>query len=135
MSKTFVGEHCPDFRRSHAHDRVSASGALVSGLLGCAVRRGAAPRSRLVADLVPGSRRPARAAPPPDGILSSDDPVRVTVSPDGLLLAERGPAFTLAVAMGSSPVPLPPGTLLLASAPLAPNGQLPPDTAAWLHRA
>lgn len=73
--------------------------------------------------------------PPPDGILSSDDPVRVTVSPDGLLLAERGPAFTLAVAMGSSPVPLPPGTLLLASAPLAPNGQLPPDTAAWLHRA
>ncbi|MDP9393666.1 MAG: alpha-amylase family glycosyl hydrolase, partial [Actinomycetota bacterium] len=29
-----------------------------------------------------------------DGILSSDDPVRVTVSPDGLLLAERGPAFT-----------------------------------------
>jgi alpha-glucosidase len=63
--------------------------------------------------------------------LSPDDPVAWSVDHDARLIARR-PAFTLAVAMGTTPVPLPPGRLLLTSGPLTAGGLLPPDTAAWL---
>ena len=68
------------------------------------------------------------------GTLSADDEVSWTDTPDGLLLARRPNGFTLAVAMGDAPVPLPPGDVLLTSGQLTPAGELPPDTAAWLGR-
>jgi alpha-glucosidase len=40
----------------------------------------------------------------------------------------------LVVAMGSAPVPLPPGEVLLASDPLV-GGRLPADAAAWVVAA
>jgi len=46
--------------------------------------------------------------------------------PDG------GPTMVCAVNLGAHPAPAPvPATPALASGPLAPNGELPPDTAAW----
>ncbi|WP_433795499.1 alpha-amylase family glycosyl hydrolase [Actinoplanes sp. CA-252034] len=63
--------------------------------------------------------------------LSPDDPVTLTVDHDDRLVAER-PALTLTVAMGTTPVPLPPGEVLLSSGSLLADGRLPPDTAAWL---
>ncbi|GAA0462516.1 alpha-glucosidase [Actinoplanes capillaceus] len=63
--------------------------------------------------------------------LSPDDPVTWSVDHDQRLLARR-PTFTLAVAMGATPVPMPPGRVLLTSGPLTPCGLLPQDTAAWL---
>ena len=66
-----------------------------------------------------------------EGLLSPTDPVTWSIDHDDRLLAHR-PTFTLAVAMGTRPVPLPPGRVLLSSAPLTPDGALPPDTAAWL---
>ncbi|GEL20900.1 alpha-amylase family protein [Pseudonocardia asaccharolytica DSM 44247 = NBRC 16224] len=49
-------------------------------------------------------------------------------------LAFRRPGSTLVCALNASesPVPLPPGDVLLTSGPLAPDGLLPPNTAAWL---
>jgi alpha-glucosidase len=54
-------------------------------------------------------------------------------APEGCF-AYRRPDTTLVCALNTSsePVPLPPGDPLLTSAPLTPDGQLPPDTAAWL---
>ncbi|MGX6603493.1 alpha-amylase family glycosyl hydrolase [Micromonosporaceae bacterium Da 78-11] len=66
-----------------------------------------------------------------DGTLSPHDEVRWTVDHDDRLLARRG-RFTLAVAMGATAVPLPPGEVRLASGPLTADGLLPPDTAAWV---
>jgi alpha-glucosidase len=66
------------------------------------------------------------------GSLSPDDPVAWTVDDDDRLTARRGEGFALVVAMGSAPVPLPPGRVLLTSGPLAADGSLPPDTAAWV---
>ncbi|MFC4070918.1 alpha-amylase family glycosyl hydrolase [Actinoplanes subglobosus] len=68
------------------------------------------------------------------GLLSAGDPMTLNVDYDDRLLAER-PNLTMAVAMGTDPVPLPAGDLLLASGPLTPDGLLPPDTAAWLAPA
>ena len=67
------------------------------------------------------------------GVLRSDDTVRWAVHDGGLLVAVRGEALTLAVAMGDRPVPPPPGRVVLTSGPLTADGHLPPDTAAWLR--
>ena len=56
-----------------------------------------------------------------------------SVQEDGLLLARRGCGVTLAVAMGDGDARLPDGDVLLASGPLADDGLLPRDTAAWLR--
>ncbi|MET0415207.1 MAG: alpha-amylase family glycosyl hydrolase, partial [Actinoplanes sp.] len=67
------------------------------------------------------------------GLLSVDDVVswEVSASPEDRLIARRG-KFSLVVAMGARPVPLPPGSVLLASEPLVAEGMLPPDAAAWV---
>jgi alpha-glucosidase len=52
-------------------------------------------------------------------------------APDDTLLFERGGGLTCALNAGERPVALPDGDLVLASGPLA-DGELPPDTAAWL---
>jgi alpha-glucosidase len=65
------------------------------------------------------------------GVLSADDEVSWTVSSDDRLIAQRG-SFSLVVAMGTRHVPLPPGSVLLASEPLVADGMLPPDAAAWV---
>jgi alpha-glucosidase len=53
-------------------------------------------------------------------------------APPGCLAFRRaGTTLVCALNTSSVPVPLPPGTLLLASGPLD-DGTLPPDTAAWL---
>jgi alpha-glucosidase len=67
-----------------------------------------------------------------DGMISAADSVEWTVDEDSRLLARRGHGFTLAVAMGSRPVPLPEGIPLVSSGPLTDGCWLPPDTAAWL---
>jgi alpha-glucosidase len=49
-----------------------------------------------------------------------------------VLAFTRGEEFTFAANLGNAPVPLPPHReILLASGPLR-DGNLPPDTAAWL---
>nr|AGU11309.1 Alpha amylase, catalytic domain [uncultured organism] len=65
--------------------------------------------------------------------LDADDRVRWTVDLDDRLIARRPNGFTLVVAMGAGPVPLPPGEVLLTSGPLTAEGLLPADTAAWVH--
>jgi alpha-glucosidase len=53
-------------------------------------------------------------------------------APDGCLAFRRvGTTLVCALNTSTEPVPLPPGEVLLASGPLD-DGQLPPDTAAWL---
>ena len=53
-------------------------------------------------------------------------------APQGCLaFRRRGGGLVCALNTGDAPVPLPPGELLLSSAPLV-DGQLPPDAAAWL---
>ena len=61
--------------------------------------------------------------------LTADDEVTWETGADGRLVARRG-GFALVVAMGDGAVPLPPGEVLLTSAPLD-AGRLPPDAAAW----
>jgi alpha-glucosidase len=54
-------------------------------------------------------------------------------TPDVLLFA-RNPGFVCAVNLSESPIAAPaPAELLLASGPLTADGQIPPDTAAWLR--
>ncbi len=65
--------------------------------------------------------------------LPADDTVRWSAADDGLLLARRGCGVTLAVAMGETAARLPAGDVLLSSGPLAGDGLLPRDTAAWLR--
>jgi alpha-glucosidase len=65
--------------------------------------------------------------------LPAEDTVQWSVEADGLLLARRGCGVTLAVAMGDTAARLPDGEVLLAGEPLAEEGLLPPDTAAWLR--
>jgi alpha-glucosidase len=64
-----------------------------------------------------------------EGVLTADDPVDWAV--DGGRLAARRGRFTLLVAMGDDPVPLPPGEVLLATARVV-DGRLPADAAAWV---
>jgi alpha-glucosidase len=48
-----------------------------------------------------------------------------------LMFRRRGGGAVCALNAGRRPIPLPPGELIVASAPLV-NGQLAPDAAAWL---
>jgi alpha-glucosidase len=59
--------------------------------------------------------------------------VQWSVDGDDRLTARCG-GFTLVVAMGGGPVPLPPGEVLLTSDPLD-AGRLPADAAAWIVTA
>lgn len=53
-------------------------------------------------------------------------------APDGCLAFRRPAGLLCALNASAQPVPMPPGEVLLSSAPLDPDGSLPPDTAAWL---
>jgi alpha-glucosidase len=63
-----------------------------------------------------------------DGSLTWDD------APAGVLSFARDPGFRCVVNLADEPIPPPDGALLLASGPLADDGQLPPDTAVWIER-
>lgn len=52
-------------------------------------------------------------------------------APGGAVIFRRPGGLVCALNGGESPVPLPPGELMLTSAPLL-QGKLPPDSAAWL---
>lgn len=67
------------------------------------------------------------------GRLTPVDATTVVVKGAGLLVADRG-GLRLAVNLGELPERLPDGEVVLASGPLEPNGDLPPDTAVWLSR-
>lgn len=70
-----------------------------------------------------------------NGIFTTDDGGSSRVEAGNLLICERNERFPVAVAMGSEPVRLPPGTVLLAAAaPLAEDGRLQPNNAAWVLR-
>ncbi|WP_018773929.1 hypothetical protein [Arthrobacter sp. 131MFCol6.1] len=51
-----------------------------------------------------------------------------------LLICERNEHFLVAVAMGTEPVKLPAGTVLLSAAPLSEDGWLQPNNAVWVLR-
>ncbi|MFF9085864.1 glycoside hydrolase family 13 protein [Streptomyces sp. NPDC014991] len=53
-------------------------------------------------------------------------------APAGVLDFTRGEAWRCVTHLGAEPVPLPPGEVLLSSAPLPGGGTLPPDTTVWL---
>jgi alpha-glucosidase len=59
-----------------------------------------------------------------------DDRVDWLPAPDDALIFRSG-GLTCALNAGDRPLPLPDGSLILASGPL-PGGELPPNTAAWL---
>ncbi|MDQ4091943.1 MAG: glycoside hydrolase family 13 protein [Actinomycetota bacterium] len=67
------------------------------------------------------------------GVLSADDAVDVDITTTERLVVRRGEAITLVLAMGTTPVHLPPGQLLMASSPVTRDGRLRPDTTAWLR--
>ncbi len=56
-------------------------------------------------------------------------------APDGVLAFARDPGFVCVVNLSDNPVPLPDGTVLLASGPLTESQRLPGDTAIWLASA
>jgi alpha-glucosidase len=66
------------------------------------------------------------------GVLSADDAARVERDPGERLVVRRDSGITVVVAMGDTPVFLPPGQLLIISTPLTQDAQLPPSTTAWL---
>lgn len=68
------------------------------------------------------------------GVFTADDGGTWRVEAGGLLLCERSPHFLVAVAMGTEPVRLPAGTVLLSASPLVEDGWLQPDNAAWVLR-
>jgi alpha-glucosidase len=51
---------------------------------------------------------------------------------EGVLAFRLGTEFTFALNFSATPVPLPPGEILLASGPVG-GGELPTDTAIWLR--
>jgi alpha-glucosidase len=53
-------------------------------------------------------------------------------APEGCLAFSRPGGLLCALNASDASVPMPPGEVLLASGPLAEDGLLPPDTAAWL---
>jgi alpha-glucosidase len=55
----------------------------------------------------------------------------LTTPRDGLIFERNGGALVCALNAGRRPLVLPPGEVILASAPLV-DGKLPPDAAAWL---
>lgn len=67
-------------------------------------------------------------------VFTADDGGSWRVEAGNLLICERNEHFLVAVAMGSEPVQLPAGTVLLSAAPLAEDGWLQPNNAAWVLR-
>ncbi|MDI3242228.1 alpha-amylase family glycosyl hydrolase [Arthrobacter sp. AL08] len=67
-------------------------------------------------------------------IFGPDDGGTWRVEAGNLLICTRGEHFFVAVAMGSEPVQLPAGTVLLSTEPLAADGWLQPNNAAWVLR-
>jgi len=67
-------------------------------------------------------------------VFTAEDGGTWRVEAGNLLLCERNEHFLVAVAMGSEPVRLPAGTVLLSAAPLAGDGWLQPNNAAWVLR-
>jgi alpha-glucosidase len=65
-------------------------------------------------------------------VFTADDGGTWRVDAGNLLVCERNAKFLVAVAMGIEPVRLPPGTVLLSAAPLAEDGWLQPNNAAWV---
>ncbi|MET3946836.1 alpha-glucosidase [Arthrobacter sp. UYCu512] len=67
-------------------------------------------------------------------VFGPDDGGTWRVEAGNLLICERSADFFVAVAMGSEPVQLPAGTVLLTAAPLEQDGWLQPNNAAWVLR-
>ena len=67
-------------------------------------------------------------------VFTADDGGSWRVEAGNLLICERNAHFLVAVAMGTEPVKLPAGTVLLSAAPLAEDGWLQPNNAAWVLR-
>ncbi|MFF2245904.1 alpha-amylase family glycosyl hydrolase [Arthrobacter sp. NPDC058130] len=67
-------------------------------------------------------------------VFTADDGCSWRVEAGNLLICERNEHFLVAVAMGTEPVKLPAGTVLLSAAPLAEDGWLQPNNAAWVLR-
>ncbi|MEC5191736.1 MULTISPECIES: alpha-amylase family glycosyl hydrolase [unclassified Arthrobacter] len=65
-------------------------------------------------------------------VFGPDDGGTWRVEPGNLLVCERSEHFFVAVAMGTEPVRLPAGTVLLSAAPLAEEGWLQQNNAAWV---
>ncbi|WP_238427002.1 glycoside hydrolase family 13 protein [Streptomyces adustus] len=53
-------------------------------------------------------------------------------TPPGVVAFARSGSWRCVTNLSDAPVPLPPGEVLLSSAPLDGDGQLPPDTTVWL---
>jgi alpha-glucosidase len=56
-------------------------------------------------------------------------------APDGNLAFRRGSACMVAVNFTDTPAPLPPGKVILASAPVGEDGLLPANTGVWMRLA
>ncbi|WP_261382508.1 alpha-amylase family glycosyl hydrolase [Arthrobacter sp. UKPF54-2] len=69
-----------------------------------------------------------------DGVFTADDGGTWRVEDGGLLVCQRSENFLVAVAMGSEPARLPAGTVLLSAEPLAEDGWLQPNNAAWVQQ-
>jgi alpha-glucosidase len=69
-----------------------------------------------------------------DGVFTANDGGTWRVEPGNLLICERNAHFLVAVAMVTEPVQLPAGRVLLSAAPLAEDGWLQPNNAAWALR-
>jgi alpha-glucosidase len=67
-------------------------------------------------------------------VFTADDGGSWRVEPGNLLICERNEHFLVAVAMGTDPVELPAGTVLLSAAQLEQDGWLQPNNAAWVLR-
>jgi alpha-glucosidase len=68
------------------------------------------------------------------GVFGPNDGGTWRLEPGNLLICERGEDFFVAVAMGTEPVRLPAGTVLLSVTPLDQDGWLQPNNAAWVLR-
>jgi alpha-glucosidase len=69
-----------------------------------------------------------------DGVFTANDGGIWRVDPGNLLICERSADFFVAVAMGTEPVKLPTGTVLLSASPLAEDSWLQPNNAVWALR-
>ncbi len=67
-------------------------------------------------------------------VFTADDGGSWRIEPGNLLICERSEHFFVAVAMGTDPVRLPAGSVLLSAAPLAKDGWLQPNNACWVLR-
>ena len=67
-------------------------------------------------------------------VFGPDDGGAWRVEAGNLLICERSADFFVAVAMGTEPVQLPAGTVLLSAVPVAEDGWLQPNNAVWVLR-